>query len=65
MGAFAPRERRAAFSLLWLAYGMPILSFFAQALRPGLWFALLVIALLIVRLRRETVTRGLGVGGWE
>ena len=57
-GAFSPRERTVAFILLWLAYAIPAISFFAQAWRPGLWFALLVLALLIARLRRE------GVGGW-
>jgi hypothetical protein len=52
--AFSPRERTVAFILLWLAYIMPAVSFFAQTWRPGLWFALLVLALLIARLRRET-----------
>jgi hypothetical protein len=47
-----------AFILLWLAYAIPAVSFFAQSWRPGLWFALLVLALLIARLRREEA------GGW-
>ena len=53
-GRSAPRERTVAFILLWLAYAIPAVSFFAQAWRPGLWFALLALALLIARLRRET-----------
>jgi hypothetical protein len=52
--AFGPRARTVAFILLWVAYALPLVAFFAQALRPGLWFALLVLALLIARLRRET-----------
>ncbi len=62
-GTFTPRERTVAFILLWLAYIVPTVSFFAQALRPGLWFALLVLALLIARLRGETGDEWLGVGG--
>jgi hypothetical protein len=52
--AFGPRARTVAFILLWVAYALPLVAFFAQAARPGLWFALLVLALLIARLRRET-----------
>jgi hypothetical protein len=57
-GAFGPRARTVAFILLWLAYVLPVLAFFAQAARPGLWFALLALALLIARIRRETATSG-------
>jgi hypothetical protein len=52
-GALNPRARTVAFILLWLAYALPAVAFFAQAARPGLWFALLVLALLIARIRRE------------
>jgi hypothetical protein len=54
--AFGPRARTVAFIVLWVAYALPLVAFFAQALRPGLWFALLVLALLIARLRFETRT---------
>jgi hypothetical protein len=54
--AFGPRARTVAFILLWVAYALPLVAFFAQAVRPGLWFALLVLALLIARLRFETRT---------
>jgi hypothetical protein len=51
--ALPPRARQVTLALVWGAWVVPWLAFFAEGARPGLWFMLLVGACLVAQIRRE------------
>jgi hypothetical protein len=61
-GAFSAGERAGALAMIWIGYFVPLVAFFTQAWRPGLWFALAAMALLAWRIQRE---QGMAVGEWN
>jgi hypothetical protein len=51
--ALSPRARRVTLVLVWGAWVVPWLAFFAEGARPGLWFMLLAGAALAAQIARE------------
>jgi hypothetical protein len=51
--ALSPRARQVTLALVWGAWVVPWLAFFAEGARPGLWFMLIAGAALAAQIARE------------